>query len=85
MSTVDTEVAAMELLPPFKARSSRESNEADVRYTLLGVGRFRVNVYQHRTSRDAYPWSSPSANRAARSNGCSRYPVKIQTSRYRGR
>jgi hypothetical protein len=28
-----------------------------------------------------YPRPSPSANRAARSNGCSRYPVKIQTSR----
>jgi twitching motility protein PilT len=48
LSTADTESAAMELLPASKAMNFKETNEADVGYTLPGVGRFRVNVFRQR-------------------------------------
>jgi twitching motility protein PilT len=48
MTTSDTENAAHELLTESKAFEFKSSNEADVAYTLPGVGRFRVNVYRQR-------------------------------------
>ena len=48
LTSADCEAAAMELLPPAKAQEFRETNEADVGYTLPGVGRFRVNVFRQR-------------------------------------
>jgi twitching motility protein PilT len=48
LTTADTEAAAMELLPASKTLEFKESNEADVGYTLPGVGRFRVNVFRQR-------------------------------------
>jgi twitching motility protein PilT len=38
----------MELLPVAKTLEFKESNEADLGYTLPGVGRFRVNVFRQR-------------------------------------
>jgi twitching motility protein PilT len=48
LTTADTESAAMELLPASKAMEFKETSEADVGYTLPGVGRFRVNVFRQR-------------------------------------
>ncbi len=44
----DTETAARELLPDPRVIDFETRNEADVGYTLSGVGRFRVNVYRQR-------------------------------------
>jgi twitching motility protein PilT len=48
MTTKDTETAAQEMLTAGKAKEFKDSNEADVGYTLAGVGRFRVNVFRQR-------------------------------------
>jgi twitching motility protein PilT len=48
LTAEDTEKAARELLPEDKDAEFRASNEADVAYTLPGVGRFRVNVFKQR-------------------------------------
>jgi twitching motility protein PilT len=44
----DTELIAAELLPESKLIEFRETNEADIGYTLEGVGRFRVNVFRQK-------------------------------------
>ncbi len=44
----DTEEAAKALMQPHKAREFDETGEADLGYTLPGVGRFRVNVFRQR-------------------------------------
>jgi twitching motility protein PilT len=48
LTPTDTETAADELLTEAKAFEFKSSNEADVGYTLPGVGRFRVNVFKQR-------------------------------------
>ena len=48
LAPTDTENAALDLLPESKAMEFKASNEADVGYTLQGVGRFRVNVFRQR-------------------------------------
>ncbi|MGH2692144.1 MAG: type IV pilus twitching motility protein PilT [Actinomycetota bacterium] len=48
MTPADTEKAAGELLTDIKGAEFESSNEADVAYTLPGVGRFRVNVFKQR-------------------------------------
>src|SRR5215210_1581233 len=44
----DTQTFAEALMSERKAREFAESSEADLGYTLAGVGRFRVNVYRQR-------------------------------------
>lgn len=44
----DTEAAAQQLMPKSGGIDFETRNEADVGYTLAGVGRFRVNVYRQR-------------------------------------
>jgi twitching motility protein PilT len=44
----DSEQIAAELLPESKLIEFRETNEADIGYTLEGVGRFRVNVFRQK-------------------------------------
>jgi twitching motility protein PilT len=44
----DTEAAADQLMPKSRGIDFETRNEADVGYTLAGVGRFRVNVYRQR-------------------------------------
>jgi twitching motility protein PilT len=48
LTATDTENIANELLSEAKAFEFKTSNEADVGYTLPGVGRFRVNVFKQR-------------------------------------
>jgi twitching motility protein PilT len=48
LTTGDTEQIAAELLPESKLIEFRETNEADIGYTLEGVGRFRVNVFRQK-------------------------------------
>jgi twitching motility protein PilT len=48
LTPTDTENAAGEVLTEAKAYEFKSSNEADVGYTLPGVGRFRVNVFKQR-------------------------------------
>jgi twitching motility protein PilT len=48
LTATDTEGIAQELLSEAKAFEFKSSNEADVGYTLPGVGRFRVNVFKQR-------------------------------------
>jgi twitching motility protein PilT len=48
LTPADTEKAAGELLSEAKGIEFESSNEADVAYTLPGVGRFRVNVFKQR-------------------------------------
>jgi twitching motility protein PilT len=44
----DTQAFAEALMSDQKAREFSATNEADLGYTLAGVGRFRVNVYRQR-------------------------------------
>jgi twitching motility protein PilT len=44
----DTEAFAAELLPHARADQFRATSEADVGFTLPGIGRFRVNVFRQR-------------------------------------
>jgi twitching motility protein PilT len=44
----DTQAFAEALMSEHKAREFAATNEADLGYTLAGVGRFRVNVYRQR-------------------------------------
>jgi twitching motility protein PilT len=48
LTAADTELIAAELLPESKLIEFRETNEADIGYTLEGVGRFRVNVFRQK-------------------------------------
>jgi twitching motility protein PilT len=48
MTAADTEKAAREILSEAKAVEFKATNEADVGYTVTGVGRFRVNVFRQR-------------------------------------
>jgi twitching motility protein PilT len=48
LTAADTEVFAEALLTEHKRREFRETNEADLGYTLAGVGRFRVNIFRQR-------------------------------------
>ena len=48
LTPTDTEAAASEVLTEAKAFEFKSSNEADVGYTLPGVGRFRINVFKQR-------------------------------------
>ncbi|MGH2739579.1 MAG: type IV pilus twitching motility protein PilT [Actinomycetota bacterium] len=50
LSPKETEAMALELLSERRAEAFRETNEADVGYTLEGVGRFRVNAFRQRGS-----------------------------------
>jgi twitching motility protein PilT len=49
LSPSESEAYANSLMPDHKRREFEDSNEADFGYTLLGVGRFRVNVYRQRS------------------------------------
>jgi twitching motility protein PilT len=44
----DTQVFAQALLTDHKRREFEQTSEADLGYTLAGVGRFRVNVFRQR-------------------------------------
>jgi twitching motility protein PilT len=48
LGPADTESLAFALLPERKASEFQATHEADFGYTLLGVGRFRVNVFRQR-------------------------------------
>jgi twitching motility protein PilT len=48
LSPSECEGYANALMPPHKRREFEATNEADVGYTLTGVGRFRVNVFRQR-------------------------------------
>ncbi len=48
LTAADTEAAAMALFPEHKAREFAAKNEADFGYTLIGVGRFRINAFRQR-------------------------------------
>jgi twitching motility protein PilT len=49
LSTDDTAMFADAIMPEHKKREFAETSEADVGYTLAGVGRFRINVYRQRS------------------------------------
>ncbi|HLB61908.1 MAG TPA: PilT/PilU family type 4a pilus ATPase [Actinomycetota bacterium] len=49
LTGADTQAFAETLMSELKAGEFAESNEADLGYTLAGVGRFRVNVYKQRS------------------------------------
>ena len=44
----DTTLFANDVMPDHKKREFAETSEADIGYTLGGVGRFRINVYRQR-------------------------------------
>jgi twitching motility protein PilT len=48
LTPLETEALAMELLPEAKAEDFLRTSEADLGYTMRGVGRFRVNAYRQR-------------------------------------
>jgi len=48
LSAEDTDAFGEILMSEHKKREFEESNEADLGYTLAGVGRFRVNVFRQR-------------------------------------
>ena len=48
LTASDTEAAAASLMSDHKKREFDETSEADLGYTLQGVGRFRVNVFRQR-------------------------------------
>jgi len=48
LSAIDTESAAASLMSDHKKQEFDETSEADLGYTLSGVGRFRVNVFRQR-------------------------------------
>jgi twitching motility protein PilT len=48
LTATDTEVAAASLMSEHKKREFAETSEADLGYTLAGVGRFRVNAFRQR-------------------------------------
>ena len=49
LTSSDTEALAVELLPIHKASEFAETHEADVGYSMPGVGRFRVNAFRQRS------------------------------------
>ena len=49
LTGTDTEVFARELMSEHKRNEFEETSEADLGYTLPGVGRFRVNVFRQRS------------------------------------
>src|SRR5829696_8141353 len=48
LTSSDTEIAASSLMSEHKKHEFAETSEADLGYTLPGVGRFRVNVFRQR-------------------------------------
>ncbi len=48
LTAADTESYARALLNEHKSREFAETSEADIGYTLSGVGRFRINVFRQR-------------------------------------
>jgi twitching motility protein PilT len=48
LAASETETYAMQLMSEHKKREFEASSEADLGYTLAGVGRFRVNVFRQR-------------------------------------
>ncbi|MEX0984845.1 MAG: PilT/PilU family type 4a pilus ATPase [Actinomycetota bacterium] len=48
LTSAETESFANAVMGEHKRRQFQETNEADVGYTLTGVGRFRINVYRQR-------------------------------------
>jgi twitching motility protein PilT len=48
LSSDDTASAALTLMNEHKRKEFEETSEADIGYTLKGVGRFRVNVFRQR-------------------------------------
>ncbi|HET9722948.1 MAG TPA: PilT/PilU family type 4a pilus ATPase [Actinomycetota bacterium] len=48
LSAAESEEYAMSLMPDHKRREFEATSEADLGYTLPGVGRFRVNVFRQR-------------------------------------
>jgi twitching motility protein PilT len=50
LSGEDTVAYALEVMSEHKRRRFEDAHEADIGYTLLGVGRFRINVFRQRGS-----------------------------------
>ena len=48
LTPADTEAFAQALMSEHKKREFEDHSEADLGYTLAGVGRFRVNVFRQR-------------------------------------
>jgi twitching motility protein PilT len=48
LMAADTQVFAQALLTDHKRREFEQTSEADLGYTLAGVGRFRINVFRQR-------------------------------------
>jgi len=48
LTATDTEVFGRALMSEHKSQEFEGSNEADIGYTLPGVGRFRVNIFRQR-------------------------------------
>jgi twitching motility protein PilT len=48
LTAADTESFALAVMGDHKRREFEATNEADVGYTLTGVGRFRINVFRQR-------------------------------------
>ena len=48
LTAADTEIFADALLTEHKRQEFADTNEADLGYTLTGVGRFRVNIFRQR-------------------------------------
>jgi twitching motility protein PilT len=48
VSAAESEDAAISLMPEHKRREFEATSEADFGYTLVGVGRFRINVFRQR-------------------------------------
>ncbi|MGE5227685.1 MAG: type IV pilus twitching motility protein PilT [Planctomycetaceae bacterium] len=49
LTTADSEAFALAVMNEHKRREFEATNEADVGYTLTGVGRFRINVFRQRS------------------------------------
>src|SRR5438128_5312566 len=49
LTATDVEAFARALMSEHKRREFEETNDADLGFTLAGVGRFRVNVYRQRS------------------------------------
>jgi twitching motility protein PilT len=48
LTSEDTVAFALEVMSEHKRRTFDDANEADIGYTLHGVGRFRINVFRQR-------------------------------------
>jgi twitching motility protein PilT len=48
LNAEETAASALQVMSDHKRREFEETNEADIGYTLQGVGRFRINVFRQR-------------------------------------